>query len=614
MKPRRTPWFVFGLSLAVFAVGGIIGAEGVTWDALWLLPFVAYGVMGALVASYRPGNRIGWVFLAVGVFGALASLQSVAEFIDVRPGWGPLWTLLVFLSFAGWFGGLGTMVTLALLLFPDGRLPGPRWRLVLWTALLAIPAAGVAEYLTSDLAAPPEAVASVAWVVRDYIALPLFLGAALASVASVVVRFRRSRGEQRQQLKWFTYAAGLLGAGIAVAILAETIVVVGTERDSALTIVAGVLLALTITGMPVSAGIAILRHRLYDIDLVINRTLVYGALAVFITGVYVGVVVGVGNLVGARGEPNLALQIAATAVVAVAFQPVRSRVQRMANRLVYGKRSSPYEVLTGFSDKVAGTYAAEDVLPRMARVVAEGTGAAEASVWLRVGDELRRGARFPSSDEEAEPIPGGDAETIPGADRALPIRHHGEPLGALAVRKPPGDPLRPEEESLLEHLASQAGLVLRNVGLTEQLRFRLEQTTRLAAELRESRRRIVAAQDAARRRLERNIHDGAQQQLVALAVNLKLARTVTARDPDRARVLVGQLRERTSESLEVLRDLARGIYPAALEGGGLGAALREAAARSPVEVEVETDGARYPIDVEAAVYFSVLGALQLAAH
>ena len=137
--------------------------------------------------------------------------------------------------------------------------------------------------------------------------------------------------------------------------------------------------------LPLAAGIAIFKHRLYDIDLVISRTLVYGSLAVFITAVYVGIAVGIGALIGGGGKPNLALSIVATAIVAVGFQPVRERVQRVANRLVYGKRATPYEVLSQFSERVAESYAVDDVMPRMARVLAEGTGAQRADVWLRNG-------------------------------------------------------------------------------------------------------------------------------------------------------------------------------------------------------------------------------------
>ena len=154
--------------------------------------------------------------------------------------------------------------------------------------------------------------------------------------------------------------------------------------------------------LPLAAGIAIFKHRLYDIDLVISRTLVYGSLAVFITAVYIGIAVGIGALIGGGGKPNLVLSIVATAIVAVGFQPVRERVQRVANRLVYGKRATPYEVLSQFSERVAESYAVDDVMPRMARVLAEGTGAQRADVWLRNGPVWREAAVWPAGAEPAE--------------------------------------------------------------------------------------------------------------------------------------------------------------------------------------------------------------------
>ena len=163
-----------------------------------------------------------------------------------------------------------------------------------------------------------------------------------------------------------------------------------------------------------------LKYRLYDIDVIISRALVYGAFAVFITAVYIGIAVGIGTLVGSGGQPNLWLSIVATIIVAVGFQPVRERVQRVANRLVYGKRATPYEVLTAFSEQVADTYAADEVLPRMARVLQEGTAADSATVWLRGAGELRPAATFPEVGARREPIPttDGTLPDIPGATTA----------------------------------------------------------------------------------------------------------------------------------------------------------------------------------------------------
>jgi signal transduction histidine kinase len=355
-----------------------------------------------------------------------------------------------------------------------------------------------------------------------------------------------------------------------------------------------------------AVGIAVLKYRLYDIDVVISRTLVYGALAAFITAVYVGIVVGVGTLVGNGGRPNLILSIVATAIVAVAFQPVRERLERIANRLVYGKRATPYEVLSQFSERVAETYAADEALPRMARVLGEGTGAERAEVWLRAGETLRPAAAWPAESNGHAPlsITGEVLPEIPSADRAVPVRHQGELLGALTVTKRAGESLTPVEEKLLDDLAAQAGLVLKNVGLTAELLQRLE-------ELRASRQRLVAAQDEERRRLERNLHDGAQQNLVALKVKLGLAETFAEKDPAKAKELFAQLKADADEALETLRDLARGIYPPLLADKGLAAALESQAHKATLPVSVDAVGIhRYTQDIEAAVYFCVLEALQ----
>ena len=352
-------------------------------------------------------------------------------------------------------------------------------------------------------------------------------------------------------------------------------------------------------------------------DVVLNKTVVYGALALFISCVYVAIVVGVGSLLGPGDRPNVVLSIVATAIVAVAAQPVRARMQRVANRLVYGDRASPYEVLTQLAGRVGGEYATEDVLPRAAKVIAEGTAAARADVWLRFGEELRLAARWPSGGEDGtEPIQLNGAhgiDLIRGADRSMPIYHQGDLLGAIGVTKPPGEPITPAEDKLLADLASQAGLVLRNVGLTAELRARLDEQSQQAAELRSSRQRIVAAQDAERKRLERNIHDGAQQHLVALAVKLRLAKTLARSDTAKAAAMLTELRGETAEALETLRDLARGIYPPILEEQGLAAALHAQVYRSGLAVTIEADGLRrHPIETEAAIYFCCLEALQNA--
>ncbi len=263
-------------------------------------------------------------------------------------------------------------------------------------------------------------------------------------------------------------------------------------------------------------------------------------------------------------------------------------------------------MLAQFSERVAESYAVDEVMPRMARVLAEGTGAQRADVWVRSGGTWQEAAVWPEGApaERAVVTSNGTLPPVNGSSRMVEVRHQGDLLGALAVTKRAGEQLTPVEESLLADLAGQAGLVLRNVGLTSDLQARIE-------ELRASRQRLVTAQDEERRRLERNLHDGAQQHLVALKVKLGLAEMLAGRDPEKAKATLAQLKGDADEALETLRDLARGIYPPLLADKGLVVALESQARKATLPVTVEAENvARYPQDIEAAVYFCVLEALQ----
>jgi signal transduction histidine kinase len=364
------------------------------------------------------------------------------------------------------------------------------------------------------------------------------------------------------------------------------------------TAVVSAIVSVSLVFLYVAIGIAMLKHNLYDIDLIINKTITYGAIAAIITAIYVVVVVVIGAVIGVTEGVSLL----ATAVVAVAFQPIRRRAQQIANRLVYGERATPYEVLSRFSEHVGETYSDEDILVRMARLLAEGTGATSAAVWLRVGDEVRPAAVWPTNGGMATAIPlvRGEPPEVEGVTAAVPVRHQRELLGLLTVTKPPNEPLSSVEDKLVADLAAQAGLVLANSKLIEDLRA--------------SRQRLVAAQDEERRRLERNLHDGAQQQLVALAIRLKLARTTASKDLVEADRMLEQLEGDVTDALENLRELARGVYPPLLADQGLTAAIDAQSRRSAVPVRVEADGIdRYPQEIETAVYFCTLEALQNAA-
>jgi signal transduction histidine kinase len=627
-----TAWVLLAVIVSMFVAFGVVFYSPLTSPALFratgglsaafVFPFCSFAIVGAVIATRRPTNPVGWLCIAgtaVLVIGSLSALVG-SILVDAHNGVGRYILLLSSLWNAP--GGNSAMLFLVMLLvFPNGHLLSPKLRWLMFTVLgvglsglilcvinptpgtlgaLSTTQPGIAS-LVSVLAIPGSApvvnTLSTVWNVISNV-----LSAAV--IVAVFLRLRGADSDTRHQIKWVAAAALFL----TVTILLVNFLPNAVFSDPGPLVGPAVALlgSVAVLSVPVAIGVAVLKYRLYDIDVIISRTLVYGVLAAFITAVYIGIAVGVGTLVGSGGQPNLWLSIVATIIVAVGFQPVRERVQKIANRLVYGQRATPYEVLTAFSDQVAEAYAADEVLPRMARVLQEATGAQSATVWLKGPTALRAAATHPNAETSTPvllPMSQGLPE-IPGATISVPVEHQGSLLGALSVVKRRGDPVTATEQKLIDDLAQQAGLVLRNVGLASELRHRLD-------ELRSSRQRLVRAQDEERRRIERNLHDGAQQHLVALKVKLGLAQILVATSPEKARVTVVQLKADADEALETLRDLARGIYPPLLADRGLVAALESQARKATVNIRVDAEGVeRYAQDVEATVYFCVLEALQ----
>ena len=561
------------------------------------LAFMVMGVVGSFIAARQPRNAVGWIFIAVPLLGSMSvfAWEYAISALVRNPGL-PGALVAVWLTEWPWALVLSLPFTFLLMLFPDGHLPSRRWRPFAWVTgafigFVTVIFALAPVYHRTLGVGNPLGIEGAQPLVR-FVEGPGFAGlfvVLLVSLASLVIRYRRSDRSRREQIKWVAYAAAISAASLMLSSLSDIFLGLKSVWFTS------VLPVIAFVSIPLSVGVAILRFRLFDIDVVIRRTLVVGILAAFVTALYVGIVVGIGALVGSQG--NLVLSIVATALIALAFQPLREWARRFTNRLVYGKRATPYEVMSEFAERAAGTYSVDEVLPRMAEIVASGTGARRAAVWLKAGGELRRGAVFPAADDSWPASVEGDRESVPGADASVAVRHRGEVLGAITVAMPPAEPLTATHEKLLADVASQAGLVLRNVRLIEDLRA--------------SRQRLVAAQDEERRRLERNIHDGAQQQLVALAVKLRLVETLAPKDPEKAARMAAEAKAEVQDALENLRDLARGIYPPLLADQGLAAALEAQARKAAVPVEVQPDGVgRYSQEVEAGAYFCVLEALQ----
>jgi len=589
---RRLALVFYALCVVGLVTGTYLSVSTDTGDPFFSIIVFTFPTVGAIVLSRRPRTNLGWLMLAMGVPYALP-LDAYANYAlahDIAlPGAGALLGIME----ASWVPFIGISGFL-LLLFPDGHLPSPRWRWFAWTcgiglvtlALLIIFSPGPLEDMGHPEIQNPLGTSLVGalgdWIFAFVIFAPLTV---VGGAVAIIRRVRRERDPvQRQQLRWLAWAAGLIAFLYVIAFLPQLAFGAG---GSSWENVFGSVAACSFVLIPITIGIAVLRYRLYDIDVVIRKTVVVAVLAAFIALVYMALVAGIGIFVGTRSHDiGVAAAAIAAALVAVAFQPVSRWARRFADRLVYGKRATPYEVLTTFGSNLADTYAAEDVLARIARVLSEGVGAERARVWLGAGAARRVVASWPD-----------DAPTGGTDDVVEEVRHRGDVLGALSVRMPASDPMDEPRAKLVSDLAAQAGLVLRNVSLVEDLR--------------ESRRRLVAAQDLERRKLERNIHDGAQQQLVALTVKLRLARQVLDKDPTRVDGMLDELAGETQRALEDLRDLARGIYPPLLADQGLGAALEAQARRSTVPVSVEADGVgRYTPELEAAVYFSCLEALQ----
>jgi hypothetical protein len=366
----------FGLSIAS---GGL---EANASPGLAAAIVVGFAVVGVLVASRHPGNPIGWLFCGIAVTGSLMSLsRGTAEFwLDGRGAPEMLGETAAWYGDVAWIPVILPAATFLLLLFPNGRLPSPRWRAVAWCA-----GVGMALFFAADSVSPgpladfpqvsnPYAVDNAVLEPVEGVAGLLLLVAIVGSPLSLVIRFRRAGREQRQQIKWLALAGGVAAAIFVVAIAGYE-VWTATVADSAI--------MLSIVALPVAAGVAILRHRLYDIDLVINRTLVYGALTAALAGAYLAGVLLLQLALSPLTEDSDLAIAGSTLAVAALFRPLRGRIQELVDRRFYRRRYDAARTLEGFGARLRDEVELDALSGELRGVVSETMQPAHVSLWLR---------------------------------------------------------------------------------------------------------------------------------------------------------------------------------------------------------------------------------------
>ncbi len=465
------------------------------------------------------------------------------------------------------WGLLCVFLILFVLLFPDGRFV-PRWMQV--PAGLFVAGTFAALFFGGgSLAEPPEAFGLI------------LITALLAGTAAQIYRYRRrSSPEGRQQTKWVVFGI-MVAIAVQVGGLLATPLSIEPGLPALLYSVADVtIVTLAYLLVPSTIGIAILRYRLWDIDVIINRTLVYGVLTASVVGLYVLVVGGLGALLQARG--NLLVSILAAGLVAVLFAPLRDRLQRGVNRLMYGERDDPYAVLSRLGQRLEATLEPGAVLPAVAETVAQALRLPYAAIELR-GNGERDG--FTVTAAWGSPV---------DSPVRLPLVHQHETVGQLVLApRAPKEPFGPADRRLLDDLARQAGIAAHAV--------------RLTADLQRARERLVAAREEERRRLRRDLHDGLGPQLSSQALTIDAVRALMRRDPDAAEALLLDLKAQAQDAVADIRRLVYALRPPALDDLGLLGALRETAAQYGqnglrVSVEAPEELSSLPAAVEVAAY------------
>src|SRR5215218_2277386 len=557
-----------GLSLDFYAAYAVV---------LDVVLAAVYGTVAAVIFWRKPADRMAlFVSFALLTFGTAAFPDTINALATEHSAW---WWPYAFLNFLG-----AASFGLFLYLFPDGRFVPhwTRWVALAWIAW-QLPKYWFPSWNSSDLNSWPGWLAVAVWAVA--------LGTVLYAQ---VYRYRRvSNAVQRQQIKWVVL--GLLAAVVAFIGINVTLAAFApapTSPGTLVTLLIGyALIYAAMLLIPLSIGVAILRQNLWDVDFIINRTLVYGALTASVVLLYVLVVGGLGVLLQVRG--NLIISLLATGLAAVLFQPLRNRLQRGVNHLMYGERDEPYTVLSRLGERLESTLSPDAVLPTVCTTVKE------ALKLPYVAIELERNATYETVASAGEPAQDS---------QRLPLVYGGETVGRLILGPRAGDEtFGPADRRLLEDLAHQIGVAAHAVRLTDE-------ALRLSADLQRSRERLVTAREEERRRLRRDLHDGLGPQLGSLALKLDVAGDLLERDPAAARNLLGGLKTQAQSAVADIRRLVYALRPPALDDLGLLGAIGETAAQystNGLRASVEAPARLPPLSaaVEVAAYRIVQEAL-----
>lgn len=576
---RRIAW-----TLSVADCVLVAGAFWLGLQTFFVVPFVGYplagavaAVIGGIVVSRFPDNRSGWLLLAFGTaVGLNASLFQLALFLSER-GIADLSASRGLIA-AGLIGFYGVTLVLPLLFltFPDGRLPSGWWRTPVGALIvLVVASAGVAVYATGGIFDPAAFLASLeigradGSIITDWLAPYFAISDALiflvflTSASSLLMRLRNAGSEERQQIKWVVYA------GVIALLLFPADLV--RSSSEVVWVAQQVMASVGALVLPLGFGVALLKYRLWDIDVLIRRSVIYGILWLLIGVVYVTAAAGLG-LLADRYLP-VGIAIGLTVLISLVFLPARRWLERAVDRWIFGRTRKPVEAVQDLGAMLGRTDRPGEIAVQLAHTAAGAAGLAWVEVSIPLSAPVTVGRRY-----DGDPI-------------VIPIRRGEESFGTLSCLPHPGRRVSAGDLELLDAMASQAGLALAHI--------------RLAS-------RIVHAQEIERRRIERDIHDGAQQELATLVAQIGLARSEVNGNESIQRVLT-EVQEEVVRILADLRELAQGIHPSVLRDGGIAAVVRDRCSRLPIRVQLDVDPLlrtrRFADDIEGAAFFFISEAL-----